>query len=111
MNLSTSTTVVDGEVVISLSGEVDMATIPLLHDALSKALAYHPGRGLIIDLDGLTVLEDMGLGLLLGAAGSVRQAGADLAVICSNVRLRERLELTGFSRAVDVIDGMKGDRS
>ena len=102
---------VDGEVVISLSGEVDMATIPLLHDALSKALAYHPGRGLIIDLDGLTVLEDMGLGLLLGAAGSVRQAGADLAVICSNVRLRERLELTGFSRAVDVIDGMKGDRS
>ena len=111
MNLSTSTTVVDGEVVISLSGRVDLATIPSLHDALSKALAYHPGRGLIVDLDGVTVLEDLGLGLLLGAAGSARQAGADLAVICSDVRLRERLDVTGFSRAVDVIEGMKGDRS
>ena len=111
MNLSTSTTVVDGDVVISLSGEVDIATIPLLHDALSKALAYHPGRSLAIDLDGVTVLEDTGLGLLLGAAGSTRQAGADFAVICSNVRLRERLDLTGFSRAVEVREGMKDDRS
>ena len=104
MNLSTSTIVVGGDAVISLSGEVDLATIPLLHDALSKALTHHPGRLIVIDLDGVTVLEDTGLGVLLGAAGSARQAGADLVVVCNNMRLRERLDRTGFSRAVDVRD-------
>ena len=104
MNLSTSTIVVGGDAVISLSGEVDLATIPLLHDALTKALAHHPGRMLVIDIDGVTVLEDIGLGILLGAAGSARQTGADLVVVCNNMRLRERLDRTGFSRAIEVRD-------
>lgn len=108
MNLSTSTIVVGDEAVISLSGEVDLSTIPLLHDALSKALTHHPGRMLVIDLDGVTVLDDTGLGVLLGAAGSARQGGADLAVVCNNVRLRERLDRTGFSRAIDVRDRLSG---
>lgn len=104
MNLSTSTIVVGDDCVISLSGEVDLATIPLLHDALTKALAHHPGRMLVIDLDGVTVLEDTGLGVLMGAAGSARQTGADLVVVCNNMRLRERFDRTGFSRAVEVRD-------
>jgi anti-sigma B factor antagonist len=106
MNLSTSTIVVGDAAVISLSGEVDMATLPLLHDALSKALAHHPGRMLVIDIDGVTVLDDTGLGVLLGAAGSARQSGADLSVVCNNLRMRDRLDLTGFSRAVEVRDRM-----
>ncbi len=104
MNLSTSTIVVGDDAVISLSGEVDLATIPVLHDALAKALAHHPGRMLVIDLDGVTVLDDSGLGVLLGAAGSAREAGADLAVVCNSIRLRDRLDRTGFSRAVEVRD-------
>jgi anti-sigma B factor antagonist len=104
MNLSTSTIVVGGDAVISLSGEVDLATIPLLHDALTKALTHHHGRMLVIDLDGVTVLEDTGLGVLMGAAGSARQSGADLVVVCNNMRIRERLDRTGFSRAIEVRD-------
>jgi anti-anti-sigma factor len=74
----------------------------VLHDALTKALAHHPGRMLVIDIDGVTVLDDSGLGVLLGAAGSAREAGADLIVVCNNDRLRDRLDRTGFSRAVEV---------
>jgi len=103
--------VVGDDAVVTLSGEVDLATIPLLYDALSKALAHHPGRFIIVDLDGVTVLDDTGLGVLLGAAGSVRQTGADLVVVCNNQRLRERLDLTGFSRAVEVRERLRGARS
>ncbi|MEO7371248.1 MAG: anti-sigma factor antagonist [Ilumatobacteraceae bacterium] len=110
MNLSTSTIVAGDAAVITLSGEIDMATVPLLHDALTKALTHHPGRELVIDLDGVTVLDDIGLGVLLGAAGSARQNGADLAVVCNNSRLRDRLDLIGFSRAVEVRDRTTGDR-
>ena len=108
MNLSTSTVVIGDAAVITLSGEVDLSTIPMLYDALAKALTHHPDRTLIIDLDGVTVLDDAGLGVLLGAAGSARDAGADLAVVCNSHRLRERLERTGFSRAVEVRKRLAG---
>ena len=102
MNLSTSTIVAGADAVVTLTGEVDLGTLPELHDALTKALLHHPDRTLVVDLDGVTVLDDTGLGVLLGAAGSARQAGADLTVVCNNNRLRERLDRTGFSRAVEV---------
>lgn len=109
MNLSTTTDVIADAVVVGLAGEVDLGTVPSLQDALRRALAHHPNRRLIIDLDGVTVLDDVGLGVLLGAAGSARRSGTDVAVICTNDRLRERLDVTGFSRAVDVRKHLKGD--
>jgi anti-sigma B factor antagonist len=108
MNLSTSTVVIGDVAVITLSGEVDLSTIPMLHDALSKALTHHPDRWLIIDLDGVTVLDDTGLGVLLGAAASAREAGVDLAVVSNSHRLRERFERSGFSRAVEVRKRLSG---
>jgi anti-sigma B factor antagonist len=111
MNLSTSTAMVGDDAVVTLSGEVDMATIPVLHDALAKALALRPGQLLVVDLDGVTVLDDTGLGVVLGAAGSARQTGADLVVVCNNQRLRERLDNTGFSRAVEVRERLRGVQS
>ena len=110
MNLSTSTTVVGDDVVVALVGDVDLSTIPRLHDTLTKALTHHPGRSLVVDLDGVTLLDDAGLGVLLGAAGSARNAGAELVVVCNNQRLRERLDTTGFSRAVEVRERLGGAR-
>jgi len=110
VNLSTSTTVVGDDAVVALTGEVDLSTIPRLHDALSKALMHHPDRAIVVDLDGVTLLDDAGLGVLLGAAGSARQAGSDLVVVCNNQRLRERLDTTGFSRAVEVRERLGGAR-
>jgi len=102
MNLAATIDVIDDAVVVALTGEVDLATIPMLQDALTKALLQHPDRLLVIDLDGVTVLDDVGLGVLLGAAGSARRSGVDVAVVCNNDRLRDRFDRTGFSRAIEV---------
>lgn len=109
MNLTTSTELIADAVVVALAGDVDLATIPALHDALTRAIAHHPQRLLVVDLDGVTVLDDVGLGVIMGAAGSARRAGSDLAVVCNNDRLRERLDLTGFSRAVEVRTRVRGE--
>ena len=111
VNLSTSTTVVGDDVVVALSGDVDLATVPQLHDALTKALTQHSGRTLVVDLDGVTLLDDTGLGVLLGAAGSARHGGADLVIVCNNQRLRDRFDSTGFSRAIEVRERLKGART
>jgi anti-sigma B factor antagonist len=88
--------------VVSLSGSVDMSTLPVLGDALLRLVTEHPGVVVAVDLDGIDVLDDTGLGVLLGAAGRARQAGGDLVIVTANERLRARFATTGLERAVEV---------
>jgi len=102
MDLQARQTTVGTTAVLSLAGEIDLATLPRLADALTR-LASVDGP-VAVDLDGVFVLDDAALGLLLGAAARSRRQGHDLVVVCTNPSLRERLAITGFDRAVQVMD-------
>jgi anti-sigma B factor antagonist len=91
---------VAGRPVLELTGSVDIATVPALHNALGRVLVEHAGATVVVDLDAVDGLDDVGLGVLLGAAGRARRAGGDLVVVCSDDVMRERLAVTGFDRAV-----------
>jgi anti-sigma B factor antagonist len=93
---------VGGRPVLHVSGEIDLATLPVLHDQLTRAIARHQAATLWIDLDGVSTLDDAGLGLLLGAAGRARDLGGDLRVVCTSARLTQRFALTGFDRAMAI---------
>lgn len=99
---------VGGLTVLAVGGDVDLATIPRLRDALVRLVAERPGLTVAVDLDGVGVLDDSGLGVILGAAGRAREAGGDLTIVCSDPRLRARLHLTGLDRAVSVRDTAHG---
>jgi anti-sigma B factor antagonist len=102
------TSAVGGTGVLAVGGEVDLATIPRLRDALVRLVGDHRGATVAVDLDGVGVLDDSGLGVILGAAGRAREAGGDLVVVCSDARLRARLRLTGLDRAVEVRASLHG---
>src|SRR4051812_42410727 len=84
--------------VVQLAGEIDLATLPRLSDALARAVNEAAGATLAVDVDGVVVMDDAALGLVLGAAGRARIGGGDVVVVCSASALRERLALTGFDR-------------
>jgi anti-anti-sigma factor len=105
MELVARQTVIGLLQVLQLSGEADLATLPRLSDLLTKLVASSSGTS-VVDLDGLVVLDDAGLGLLLGAAGRARQSGGEFVVVCSTGTLRDRLTTTGFDRAVRVVDNL-----
>ena len=88
--------------VLQVSGEVDLATLPSFRDGLRHAVDQHRGERLWVDLDGVTVLDDSGLGMLLGAAAHAREADGDLTVVCTGERLLHRFSLSGLDRAVEV---------
>jgi anti-sigma B factor antagonist len=88
--------------VLHVSGEVDLATAPLLRDQLARAVSLHPACTITVDLDGVTALDDTGLGVLMGAAGRAREHGGDVDLVCTNERLRARLAVTGLDRAITV---------
>lgn len=102
MDLRISTRLVAGHHVLGLDGVVDLAAIPRLHGALGQLLAQSGPDPLAVDLDGVTVLDDAALGLLLGAAATARSSGRILHVVCGDDRLRRRLADARFDRAVPV---------
>ncbi len=93
---------VGAQPVLQVSGEIDLATIPYFRDQLMRAVGLHSGATLTVDLDGVTALDDTGLGMLLGAAGRARDLGGDVLIVSTSDRLRTRFALTGLDRAITV---------
>jgi anti-sigma B factor antagonist len=102
MSLEVTSSVVGDRPVVVLAGTVDLATVPSLHNALTTTILDHPQATIAVDLGGITALDDVALGILLGAAGRARRGGGDLVVITADDALRQRLAVTGFDRAITV---------
>lgn len=90
---------VGGLVVVAIAGELDLATVPRLRDRLVRVISDHPGVTVVIDLDGLSVIDDAGLGVLVGALRRARVHGGDIALVCSSSELLELFALTRLDRA------------
>ena len=72
--------------------------------AAARLVSEHPGVTIAIDLDGVTVLDDAGLGILLGAAARARELDGDVVLVCTTPRLRDRFHRSGLARAIEVRD-------
>ena len=104
MDLNCQLALVGGRPVVVVQGEIDLATAPQLRDQLARAIHRHPAATVVVDLDGVTVLDDSGLGVLLGAAGAARTGGGELELVASSPALIARFESTGMARAITVRD-------
>ena len=93
MNLSSHAALIDDIYVIGFTGELDMSTLPKLSDLLNKAINDNHVQ-LALDLDGITVLDDAALGILLGASSRIRINGGRMYVVCSNPKISDYLKRT-----------------
>ena len=94
--------------VLVVTGDVDLVSLPRFNDALLRFIGEFPGDTVAIDLDGTGLIEDAALGLLLGTAGRARSAEGDVVVVATDTRLRARLAITGFDRAITVANTISG---
>lgn len=76
--LSVTGRIVDGECVVTVTGDVDLATAGQLRDALVRSAAA--GHPLAVDLSGVRFLDATGIGALvagrLATGGRFRVVGA-----------------------------------
>lgn len=108
MELTLRRTQVADRSVLVMSGDLDIVSIPRFNDALTRLVSEGRGTTVVVDLDGAGLIDDAGLGLLLGAAGRARTSNGDLVVVCTEPRLRQRLVDTGFDRAITVVQSITG---
>jgi anti-sigma B factor antagonist len=87
-----------GHVLITVAGEIDLATVPQLRGQLT--LLAVGGRPVIADLTGVTLIDAAGLGVLADAAGKAAAIGGSLNVVASQYQVRRVFALTGLDRQI-----------
>lgn len=88
-------------ILLALRGELDLATVPVLEDALQNAERSHDL--VVVDLRDLTFLDSAGLHVLIGAEQRARRSGARLVLVQGPPQVRRLLELTGAIEQLHVV--------
>ena len=95
-----------GCTVITVAGEVDIATAPRLGHHLA-ALAGS-GRPVIADLDQVSFIDAAGLRVLAAAARQAAAAGGSLHVVSGRYQVRRVFTLTGLDRQIPLARTLAG---
>ena len=93
MQLSSSIIRDGSQPVLVFAGEIDLATVPECSDMLTKFVDDHAGHDIAIDLCQVTALDDIGVGVILGAVARARIAGSNLALVIDDQHMRDRFSL------------------
>jgi anti-sigma B factor antagonist len=87
--------------VVTVSGEVDMATGPTLRDDLLSVLA-RGNHHVVLDLSNVTFMDSSGLGALLGGHRRAHLLDGEIRVAAPSERVLEILRLTNLDRVFNL---------
>jgi anti-sigma B factor antagonist len=88
-------------VVLSVIGDLDLATAPgLRHDVL--AAIAEGRRRVVIDLGPTDFVDSVGLGMLVAVLKRIRVHGGEMVVACPDARLRRLFSVVDLDRIVTV---------
>lgn len=86
-------------VLVRLSGEADLHTAPLLRDALDQAIETE-AETLVVDLGGVTFVDSMMLGVLLGTTRRMAERGMEMRIVVDDPHVLRIFELTLLDRVL-----------
>jgi anti-sigma B factor antagonist len=100
-------------VVLTVRGELDLATAPALRQQVASLVA-EGRRRFALDLTALDFIDSSGLGMVVACLKRVRSVDGDLFVAATDARISRPFELTGLEQAVGLVssvDAGVGERS
>jgi anti-sigma B factor antagonist len=87
-----------GYVLVTVSGEIDIATAGQLRDRLAGPAGS--GQRVIIDFGGVSFIDAAGAGVLADAAARAAARGGSLQLAAAGWQVRRVLALTGLDRSI-----------
>jgi anti-sigma B factor antagonist len=87
--------------VLTVGGEVDLATAPQLHSRLVDLVDDGTGS-VVVDLTQVAFMDSTGLGVLLAAHRRARAGGPTIRLVCPQGPVLRVLRLTGLVPALPV---------
>ena len=88
---------------LTLSGELDLVSSPVLERALAPVLDSD-AELIIVDLRGLDFMDSTGLHVLVQAHQHLHDAGRRLALVRARDHVQRLFDLTGLSETMTIVD-------
>jgi anti-anti-sigma factor len=95
--LSLSTRREDGRSVVSLTGELDLATVGVLRDAALSELATPSCATLVLECDGLTFVDSTGIGCWIELRNRASDDGKSLEFAAVPPSARRTVAIAGLA--------------
>ncbi len=92
--------------VITVSGEVDLATSPDLDNAIIAAIESGTSS-LAIDLTDVSFMDSSGLGVVVRGLKRCREADKDLDLVITNERVLKVFGITGLDQVIPIHDSIE----
>ena len=86
--------------VLALAGELDLATITLLKDAVTPRLK--PGGRMVLDLAALMFCDSTGLGAFVALHREARAHGAEFVLVSPRKRIANLFAMSGIDQVIPV---------
>lgn len=89
---------------VTVSGELDVATVPELEKVLVP-IRQAGTHDIHVNLENLSYMDSTGLGLFVGTLKSLNQNNKELYILGVNNRIKRLFEITGLSDLMHVNEG------
>lgn len=93
--ISVTATRTDGAGVVTVAGEIDCSTAPLLTAAVDSLLAASPAE-VVVDLCGVTFLDSAGLHALVTGHARATELGVPWRVLVATHAAQRPIQVTGL---------------
>ncbi len=95
MDVSVSRSASGDVPVVTVSGEVDVYSAPVLKESLA-GLLHSGAHSVVVDLTEVAFLDSTGLGALVEARAATSEAGGSLPLVCNQERILKLFTITGL---------------
>jgi anti-sigma B factor antagonist len=102
--MKTTSRQVDGVTVVDLSGSITLDEGSAMLRKTVKGLASQGSSKIVLNLGGVTAMDSTGIGELISAYTSVRNAGGELKLLNLTREVHELLRITKLSAVFDIQD-------
>jgi anti-anti-sigma factor len=85
--------------VVTVCGELDVATVPGLGDELARVL-NEGAQELVVDLLAVPFVDSVALGLLVETSRRMAARGGVFRIVCDDRRIVRIIEITGLDRVL-----------
>ena len=97
-----------GNTVLSVAGELDIATAPELRDRFEEAIDRVPQGTVVVDLLKVTFIDSTALGVLIGGLKRSQTAGGEFRIVVAEPRILKIFEITGLTDLFSIFDTLAG---
>jgi anti-sigma B factor antagonist len=106
MIMQIATTPGSDRYVITVSGEVDLASSPDLDAAIIVAIESG-SSSLVVDLSDVSFMDSSGLGVIVRGLKRCREADKDLDLVITNERVLKVFGITGLDQVIPIHDSIE----